>query len=189
MGVFSRTARSRRGVLVGLAAGMVTALTALGLPIPPPEPGVAGGRRDVLDGPGGRRPAPEDLTTFLDSRRWGGESLQDVRRRTAAVDAATAERRVVDKVGLVGLTAVKNRRASLIQLPDGVIVRFVPGDILPDGRSVKAATDKSVTLEDDDNRQAELLNLFPPIPEELRFAGPDAEGQGVPVDRHPTPAS
>ena len=115
--------------------------------------------------------------------------MQDVQRRAAAVDTAPAERRAADKVGLVGLTAMKDRRASLIRLPDGGVVRFVPGDILPDGRGVKAATDKTVTLAGDDDGQAEVLDLFPPVPEELRVAGPDAEEPGAPDDRPPIPAS
>lgn len=187
MSVF-QTVRHRRAAGIGLAACLVIVLAALTLPVPPPEPRNPGSRQDILSGAGARMPAPEELQNFLRSRRWGDESLQEVRRR-AADEAPETKRRVRDKVGLVGLTLAKNQRASLMQLPDGILARFVTGDTLPDGRDVKSATDRTVTLEGDDTGQTEVLDLFPPIPQELQLAGPDAEPPGLPAGRNTVPAS
>lgn len=182
-----QTVRHRRAAGIGLAACLVTVLAALILPVPPPGPRDPGSRQDILGGADARMPAPEELQNFLRSRRWGDESLQEVRRRAAA-EAPETKRRARDKVGLVGLTLAKNQRASLIQLPDGILARFVTGDTLPDGRDVQSATDRTVTLEGDDNGQTEVLDLFPPIPQELQLAGSDAEPPGLPADRNTIPA-
>lgn len=186
--VFSRPARYRRGVGLGLAACVATVLAAMALPVPTPDPGTAAGRRGLPDGTGPQTPAPEDLTLFLESRRWGGETLRDVRQRVARAEAAAAKRRATDKVGLVGLVTVKDRRASLIRLPDGAVARFVPGDTLPDGRGVKTATDRTVTLEENEHGQTEVLDLFPPIPRERGLAGPDAEARRLSAESSAKPA-
>lgn len=157
-------------------------LAALALPVPTPDPGITGGRRDIPGGTESPTPAPEDLRFFVESRRWGDETLQDVQQRVARADAAAAERRAPDKVDLLGVVIVKDRPASLIQLPDGAIARFVPGDTLPDGRGVTGATDRTVTLEETGDGQTEVLDLFPPIPRELRLAEPDAEARRLAVE-------
>lgn len=187
--VFSRMARYYRGWGFGLLACAATVLAAGALPLPTPRPGLAG------DGPGLRvgkdlpTLAPEDLNFFLDSRRWGGATLQEVQQRAAKAEAAAAGRRAIDKVGLVGLINVEDRRAALIQLPDGSVARFVPGDTLSDGRRMKTATKGTVTLEGNEEGQTEVLALFPPIPQAPRLAGSDAEIQGPPVEPDAAPAS
>ena len=179
VGVFSRTARYRRGVGFGLGACVAVVLAALTLPIPKPEPGEVQGRNGTLVETALPTLVPEDLSLFLESRRWGGETLLDVQHRVARAEAAVTERRVVAKVGLVGLVNFNDRRASLIQLPDGAVHRFVPGDTLPDGRGVKAATDRGVTLEGNEGGP-EVLDLFPRIPPEPVLAGSDAETRRLP---------
>ena len=180
VGMFSRTARYRRGAGVGLGACGAVVLAALMLPVPKPGPGEAGGRDGSLGETDRPTLGPEDLSLFLKSRRWGGETLQEVHQRAAQAEAAVTERRAIAQVGLVGLVNVEDRRASLIRFPDGAIVRFVPGDILPDGRGLKAATDRAVTLEGSEEGQTEVLDLFPRIPQEPVFAGSDAETRGLP---------
>lgn len=182
-------ARYRRVWGYGLVVCAATVLAALALPLPTPRSGIP------EDGPGLRvgkdlpTLAPEDLSLFLDSRRWGGATLQEVQRREAEADAATAGRRAIDKVGLVGLVSVEDRRVALIRLPDGSVVRFVPGDTLSDGRRVKTPTTGTVTLEGNEEGQTEVLALFPPIPQALRRAGADAEIRGLPVEPDAAPSS
>ena len=180
VGVFSRTARYRRGAGFGLGACVVVVLAALTLPVPKPERGEVQGRESVLVETDLPTPVPEDLSLFLESRRWGGETLLDVQHRVAQAEAAATERRVIAKVGLVGVVNVNDRRASLIQLPDGAVHRFVPGDTLQDGRGVKAVTDRGVTLERNEGGRPEVLDLFPRIQPESALAGSDAETHGLP---------
>ena len=186
---FSRVARYRRVLGVGLVTGTVTVLAALALPVPTPEPGTAGGGLAVWIGKDIPTLAPEDLSLFLDTRRWGGETLQEVRRRVAETEAPAAEQRAIDKVRLVGLIKEKDRRAFLMQLPDGGILRLLPGDTLPDGRGVKTATDRTVTLAGNADGQTDVLDLFPPLPQEPTAVGSDAEIRGPSVEMDAMPAS
>lgn len=187
VGAFLRVARYRRGVWGGLAACTATVLAALALPVPPSEPGTAQNRHGLPVGIELPARAPEDLRLFLDSRRWGDETPQEVQERVARAEASAAKRRVRDEVGVVGLVHVKNQRASLIQLPDGSITRFVSGDTLPDGRRVKAMTSRVVTIEGDEAERTEMLALFPPIRQKPRTAAPAAETreQAVEPDAKP----
>ena len=187
--VFPRMARYRRVSGFGLAACVGTVLAASALPVSTPGPGSAGNGPGIRVGKDLPTLVPEDLSLFLDSRRWGGETLQEVRQRVAEAEAAAAGRRTIDKVGLVGLVNVEDRRASLIRFPDGAVARFAPGDTLPDGRSVKAATDRTVTLEEDAEGEAEVLDLFPPLPQDPRLAESDTEIQGQPVEPEAAPSS
>lgn len=187
--VFPHIARYRRISGFGLVACVVTVVAALGLPVSPPGPGSAGNGPGIRMGKDLPTLAPEDLSLFLDSRRWGGETLQEVQQRVAEAEAAAAKRRTIDKVGLVGLVNVEDRRASLIRFPDGAVARFVPGDTLPDGRSVKAATDRTVTLEEDAEGETEVLDLFPPLPQDPRLAESGTEIQGRPVEPEAAPSS
>lgn len=185
----SRMAKYGRGAGVVSAAGVATVLAALALPVPPPEPERIQGPQGIPDGLAPRAQAPQDLRVFLESRRWGEESLQDVQQRTATGEAAAAKRRDVDEIGLVGLTTIQERRVSLIRFPDGAVARFMPGDKLPDGRTLKVATETTLTLEGTEDGQTKVLDLFPPIPAELRLAAPEAETPGLPVASDATPAS
>ena len=83
---------------------------------------------------------------------------------------------------------MKDRRVSLIRFPDGAVSRFLPGDRLPDGRSVKLATNTTLTLEGIEDARIEVLNLFPSVPVESPPAEPDAETQGLPVESDATNA-
>lgn len=186
--VFSRTARYRRGVGIGLAACVATVLVALALPVPTPEPGTARDRQSLSVGTDLSTLAPEDLRLFLDSRRWGGETLQEVQRRAVDAEATAAERRATDRVGLLGLVQVEDRRTSLIQLPDGEIVRFVSGGTLPDGRRVKTMTSRAVTLEGDEGGRTEHLDLFPPIRQKPGLVAPDDATRGPAVEPDAKPA-
>lgn len=185
---FSRMARYHRVVGFGLVTGTVTVLAALALPVPAPGSGTAGGGLDVWIGKDIPTLAPEDLSLFLDSRRWGGETLQEVRRRVAETEATAAKQRAIDKVRLLGLVKEKDRRAFLMQLPDGVILRLLPDDTLPDGRGVKTATDRTVTLEGNADGQTDVLALFPPLRQEPMSVGSDAEIQGPSVETDTMPA-
>lgn len=188
-GWLSRTARYGRGAGVVSAAGVATVLMALVLPVPPPEPERGKGPRGIPDGIVLRDRAPRDLHVFLESRRWGDESLQNVQQRAATAEAAAAKRQARDAIGLVGLTTLQDRRISLIRFPDGAIARLMPGDRLPDGRTLKVATETTLTLEGTEDGQTDVLVLFPPIPAELRLAAPEAETPGLPVASDATPAS
>lgn len=184
-----RTAKYGRGAGVVSAAGVATVLIALAVPVPPPEPEKGQGPRGIPDGIATRAPAPQDLRVFLESRRWGDESLQNLQQRAATAEGAAAKRQARDAIGLVGLTTLQDRRVSLIRLPDGGIARFLPGDRLPDGRVLKLATETTLTLEGTEDGQTDVLDLFPPIPAELRLAAPEAETPGLPVASDATPAS
>ena len=185
----SRLAKYGRGAGVVSAAGIATVLVALAVPVPSPGPERARGAHEIPDGIVPREQAPQDLRVFLESRRWGEESLQDVQRRTATGEAAAAKRRAIDEIGLVGLTTMQEGRVSLIRFPDGAIARFMPGDELPDGRTLKVATETTLTIEGTEDGQTKVLDLFPPIPAELRLAAPEAETPGLPVASDATPAS
>lgn len=188
-GIFSGAAWYRRGAGFVLAVSIATMLAALALPVPRPGPEIVKGSHGIPDGIEIRTPAPRDLRVFLESRRWGDDSLQDVQQRAAGAEAGAAKRQAGAEVRLVGLTMMKDRHVSLIRFPDGAIARFLPGDRLPDGRSVKLATNTTLTLEGIEDTRTEVLNLFPTIPAESPPAEPDAETQGLPVESDATPAS
>lgn len=184
-----RTAQYGRGAGVVSAAGVATVLVALAVPVPPPEPERGRGPRGIPDGIALRAPAPPDLRVFLESRRWGDESLQELQQHATTDEGAAAKRQARDAIGLVGLTTLRDRRVSLIRLPDGAIARFLPGDKLPDGRILKLATETTLTLEGTEDGRTDVLDLFPPIPAELRLAAPEAETRGLPAASNATPAS
>ena len=154
-----------------LLACFTAVLAALAVPVDMPA-----GREDtdslrVLPS-GALETADEDLSAFLESRRWG-VSLQDIR------DAKTAKARPVEpaettepaepsinptlaKMGFVGLIVTKEQSAVLLASPDGGVARFAPGDTLPDGRTLVSVTDNSLTLQGEDLRE-EVLSLFPRV--------------------------
>ena len=68
-------------------------------------------------------------------------------------------------MGFVGLIAAGDERAVLLALPDGEIVRMLPGDTLPDGRILVSVADNSLSLEAAGGA-TEVLTLFPPLPSE-----------------------
>ena len=107
------------------------------------------------------------------SRRWG-VSLNEQRTPPAEQDESAINPALV-KLGYVGLIAAENQAAVLLALPEGEIVRMVPGDTLPDGRSLVSVTDNSLTLQGDGPSE-DVLTLFPRI--RTDHATPDASGPG-----------
>ena len=142
-----------------LAAGAVVA-AALAMPVPLPD-GVAA--TDAAE----RLPeAPfevtsEDLSAFLEIRRWGPPPAAPEPEPVA--EAAPALNPVLAEMGFVGLIAVQDERAVLLALPEGEIVRKLPGETLPDGRILVSVADNSLTLRGEGG-PAEELTLFPRLP-------------------------
>ena len=58
---------------------------------------------------------------------------------------------------------MQDERAVLLALPQGEIVRMLPGDTLPDGRILVSVADNSLTLKGEGG-PAEVLTLFPRLP-------------------------
>ena len=168
------TAAIRRWCGGALLGCFMAVLAALAVPVDLPA-----GREDadslrVLPS-GALETAPEDLSAFLESRRWG-VSLQEVWEAEAAkarpaAPAETAETTepaepsinpTLAKMGFVGLIVTKEQSAVLLAAPDGGVARFAPGDTLPDGRTLVSVTDNSLTLRSEDLHE-EVLSLFPRV--------------------------
>ena len=168
-----------------LAAGAVIA-AALAMPVPLSE-GVA------ATDPAERLPeapfeaAPEDLGAFLEIRRWGPPPAAP--EPEAVEEATPALNPILAEMGFVGLIAVQDERAVLLALPEGEIVRMLPGDTLPDGRILVSVADNSLTLAGEGG-PAEVLTLFPRLPAPgPPPATPRAKRQGAEgVDEMPAPA-
>lgn len=123
--------------------------------------------RGAFDAPLPGKPAPEDLTAFLTSKRWG-RSLADRRQQAAS---STAEAAVLPagainpqlaRVGLFGVTLHAGEYAVLMALPEDRSKRLHPGDVLNDGRTLVAVDGNSVTLRDSTGTEAKLV-LFPKV--------------------------
>ena len=102
---------------------------------------------------------PEDLDTFLAIRRWGVPPEEE-KEPAPPEEAAPALNPVLAEMGFVGLIAVHDELAVLLALPDGDIVRMLPGDTLPDGRTLVSVSDNRLTLAGE-GRPEEVLTLFP----------------------------
>ena len=156
-----------------LAAGAVIAV-ALAMPVPLPE-GV------TVTEPAERLPeapfevTPEDLGAFLEIRRWGPPPAAP--EPEAVEEATPALNPVLAEMGFVGLIAALDERAVLLALPEGEIVRMLPGDTLPDGRILVSVTDNSLTLQGE-GQPAEVLTLFPRLPAGTVSPSPSADPQG-----------
>ena len=164
------------GVLLACCATM---LVALAMPVRLPE---GGARTDPSNSlPEDRVDVgPEDLDAFMASRRWGvslNERAAPVKQDVPAINPALAE------MGYVGLIAAKDQRAVLLALPEGEIVRMVPGDTLPDGRLLVSVTDNSLTLKGD-GLSEDVLTLFPRIRTDHQAPGArdPGGGEGSPED-------
>lgn len=169
-----RAAVSRRG-LYAAAAVLAAGLAALALPVGMQE-GPAPENRDPLAATSPALAPEEDLSAFIDSRRWG-LSLAEADARRAEADAqaaeATRQRTALERIGFVGLTGSAQGRGAnagwkerkvLLVLPDGGLGRFAVGEALPDGRVLAAIADNALTLAAQD--ETEVIELFP---------APDAE--------------
>ena len=120
--------------------------------------------------------APENLTAFLEIRRWGPPPSEPepapVEEAEPVLNPALAE------MGFVGLIAVQDERTVLLALPEGDIVRKLPGDALPDGRILVSVADNSLTLQGEGG-SAEVLTLFPRLPVEPAIGDPEGEVPGA----------
>ena len=145
-----------------LLAGGAVGAVALAMPVHLPEPSV---RTDpVTELPEGVVEPPQGaLGAFLEIRRWGTPPKAP---ETAPDDEAVpALNPILAQMGFVGLIAAQGERSVLLALPEGEIVRMLPGDILPDGRILVSVTDNALTLKAKGGA-AEVLTLFPRLPAE-----------------------
>ncbi len=143
-----------------ILVGAVVVAAALAAPLRLPETAARAERADVLP-EGAAEPAPEDLAAFLEIRRWG--ALPPAPEPEPAEPARPALNPELARMGFVGLIDTPDSRAVLLALPEGDIVRMVPGDTVPDGRILVSVTDNDLTLEGEEG-VAEVLTLFPPLP-------------------------
>ena len=162
--------RTPRGIAIAICAAITaTVLVAFAIP-----PGVSGSDA-ASDGPRGlagdlTSSAPEDLSHFAGSVRWG-VSLEEILETVAAEDRARRGLNpVLRGMGFLGLIESGDTTAVLLASPesDGAgIIELTPGDTLPDGRILTAVTDNSITLTgrsegtDDTGAVEEVLLLFP----------------------------
>lgn len=154
-----------------LAGGAVVA-AALAMPVRLPD--ASAGADPVAELPEGAVEAvPEDLSAFLEIRRWGAPP-EEPKEPEPVEEAAPALNPVLAEMGFVGLIAALDERAVLLALPEGDFVRMIPGDTLPDGRILVSVTDNSLTLQGE-GQPAEVLTLFPRLPVETAPAE-DAQG-------------
>ena len=173
--------RTARGIVVAVCAAIAaTVLAAFAIP-----PGVSGGdaASDGSSGLAGDLPpsAPEDLSSFVGSVRWG-VSLEDVLATIAAEDRARRGLNpALKRMGFLGLIESGDATAVLLASPKpdgGGIIELAPGDTLPDGRVLTSVTDNSITLTSSSEgagatgTHQDVLLLFP-RGEADRSAGPN----------------
>ena len=114
--------------------------------------------------------AAADLDAFLAMDRWGPPVYDaEEAARIAAADAARAREEAeaalnpkLVKLGFIGLTFTPKERdegehAVWLRHPAGHAILLVGGDTLPDGRTLTAVTDNSLTLTTADGRSETLL--------------------------------
>ena len=160
----------------------MTALAAFAIPVRLPEGGTRKSPGEIL--PEALVEAePENLGAFLEIRRWSAPSpaapavSPPTPSRTPAETENRASRSVnpiLVEMGYVGLITSRGQHAVLLALPDGKVVRMVPGDTLPDGRILVSVTDNSLTLKVE-NQPEEVLTLFPRANTGFRI--PDGSGR------------
>ena len=127
-----------------MLAGSAVVAAALTMPVRMPETATNADPAAVLP-EGVVEAAPEDLSTFLAIRRWGAPPEKEP-EPAPPEEAASALNPVLAEMGFVGLIAVQDELAVLLALPEGDIVRMLPGDTLPDGRTLVSVSDNSLTL-------------------------------------------
>lgn len=151
--------RNRRPLTAAFGVCAAALVAALAIPVGVPDAGDPNTRGSLAGQPTVLAPA-EDLSAFAASRRWGGDTLDELeaRRRAAAEGNADAGRR--DRMGFVGTSSTPHDRVVLLTLPGGEVRRIPAGGELPDGRTVSAASDTTATLSDNASGD-EQLELFP----------------------------
>ncbi|MYE83408.1 MAG: hypothetical protein F4X36_16530 [Gammaproteobacteria bacterium] len=168
--------RNRKPLTAAIGACAAVLVAALAIPVTPPDAGDPSTRGSLAGEPTTVAPA-EDLAAFAASRRWGGDTFDELeaRRRAAQADAdADVARR--DRMGFIGTTATPDDRVVLLTLPGGEVARVPPGGTLPDGRTVSAADGTTLTLSASPGDDEEI-ELFPRIIE----AAPSAPEESEPV--------
>ena len=174
----NRFLSGRRRWLVAILACCATVAAALAAPVRPPETAVtvrvtpiAGLSTEVAE-----VAAAEELGAFLASRRWGdpqAEPQEAVASTEAIAPDVPTTNPELQNINYVGLITIRNQRTVLLAVPNVGIVRYVPGDALPDGRVLVAVTDNSLTLKVEGLPEEELM-LFPSISNDRRQ--PDGTG-------------
>lgn len=156
--------RARRRLLLAFAltAAALVVLAWL-LPIRNPQAAAAAADRPLSDTP--RNPPPEDLTAFMDVKRWG-ISLREINARIAEEEAQRQGRRpglnpALKGLGYVGLVVEAETNTVLLTTAEGTVARLKPGDPLPDGRILAAVAGHSITLQAAVGGGVEVLELFP----------------------------
>ena len=161
--------RQRRWAVGAGAVLAATALLAMVVPVSAPDTAIRD--RDTGNDTTTAAIAPEDLTAFLDTKRWG-RSLREIQaERDAAARAETdGLNPVLVEMGYVGLIVTTDHSAMLLRLPEGDVARLTLGDNTPDGRTLSSITENTLTLTGEDGSE-EVLELFPGRPAEA-----DADG-------------
>ena len=160
-----------------LAAGLVcctTVAVALAMPVPLPAPPSTASPvpLPVLSGEVAAVAARDDFNTFLQSARWGDHGPRTRKRAGSPAPAASPASTTnpeLARMNYVGLITIHDQRTVLFEVPDVGVVRYVPGDRLPDGRVLVSVTDDSLTL-GADGRADEVLMLFPTVENSARNA-------------------
>ena len=112
-------------------------------------------------------PPPEDLTPFLDGRRWGLSPREAIASRTAEQDGnrLAGLNPALKALGYVGLVIESERHTVMLSTTEGGIARLAPGDKLPDGRLLVRVDGHAITLGDgEQGSELEILELFPRAP-------------------------
>ena len=154
--------RQRRWAIGAGAALAATALLAMVVPVSAPDTAIRD--RETGNDTTTDAIATEDLTAFLDTKRWG-RSLREIQaERDAAAQAETdGLNPVLVEMGYVGLIVTTDHSAMLLRLPEGDVARLTLGDKTPDGRSLSSITENTLTLTSEDGSE-EVLELFPGRP-------------------------
>lgn len=169
-----------------LAAGLVSCATvavALATPVrlPAPPPTVSPAPLPGLSAEVAALAAREGLGAFLKSARWGDDGQETRRPAAPATPLAPTTNPELAKMNYVGLITIHDQRTVLLEVPEVGVVRYVPGDRLPDGRVLVSVTDDSLTLRAD-GRPDEVLMLFPTIENKAENDAPKPGRTGMRAD-------
>ena len=166
----------RRHVTWFVAAALALAVLAWLVPISNPADAADNAEGPLREAP--ENPPPEDLTAFMDVKRWG-LSLREVNARIAEEEAQRLGRRsglnpALKELGYVGLVVQADANTVLLTTSEGTVARLEPGDALSDGRILAAVEGNSITLRAANGAEVEVLELFPRPPTQAE-AGKEAQ--------------